>query len=47
MKKLDVKTLATVAGGTICGGISVSHSASVCLPAPCAPTPCSTKSKKC
>ncbi len=44
MKKLDTKTLGTVAGGTLCAGISVS----VCAPAcPPAPTCGSAKSKKC
>ncbi|MFH6786130.1 MULTISPECIES: hypothetical protein [Methylobacterium] len=46
MKKLDVATLATVAGGTlICKPVC----APACPPAPCAPAPssCGTKSKKC
>ncbi|MGX7705886.1 hypothetical protein [Methylobacterium sp. Gmos1] len=41
MKKLDLKTLGTVAGGTLCG---VSVSVAVCAPAP---TCGSSKSKKC
>ncbi|MBK3399229.1 MULTISPECIES: hypothetical protein [Methylobacterium] len=46
MKKLDLKTLGTVAGGTL--GISVGVGVSVgCAPAcPPAPTCGSTKSKK-
>ncbi len=43
MKKLDAKTLGTVAGGTLC-------CAPVCCPPPCpppAPTCGSSKSKKC
>ncbi len=47
MKKLDTKTLATVAGGTICAGVSVGVSVG-CAPAcPPAPTCGSSKSKKC
>ncbi|WP_156311829.1 hypothetical protein [Methylobacterium platani] len=45
MKKLDAKTLATVAGGTLC---CVPVCAPACPPAPCAPaSSCGTKSKKC
>ncbi|MGF3028119.1 hypothetical protein ACQVP2_35690 [Methylobacterium aquaticum] len=44
MKKLDAKTLATVAGGTLCAGISVGISVGACAPAP---TCGSSKSKKC
>ncbi|MCF4125495.1 hypothetical protein [Methylobacterium sp. SyP6R] len=48
MKKLDLKTLGTVAGGTLCGGISIGVSVGACAPAcPPAPTCGSSKSKKC